>query len=232
MKKLFISIGVKFTLIELLVVIAIIAILAGMLLPALNKAREKAKQITCINQVKQIVGFSLLYSSDHQDYVLPIRLRHGTGGNGYAWNQLLNVYRNLPVQRMWNTVEAQQKGMQFFYCPSNTKQIYPKELQNIYSNYECNEAVMYDQVQTEPTSVRLHQVKNISRTILFADGNGVFFEYNHRTHIMKNNLTSRLIGFIHNGSTTAGFLDGSVGSHGSDLADYVAYNKTTLHLLE
>jgi prepilin-type N-terminal cleavage/methylation domain-containing protein len=80
--------GAGFTLIELLVVIAIIAILAGMLLPALAKAKESGKRIACVNNIRQLGLSATMYADDHEG-LLPPRVLGSLPG---AWPTTLQEY--------------------------------------------------------------------------------------------------------------------------------------------
>lgn len=103
-----------FTLIELLVVVAIIAVLVGILLPALSSARNSAKEVGCMSNLRECSKAMLFYTQDTDEF-LP-----GTNG---LWAMIAEDYLNLPISGLNNPAEwvniGKGKTLSVFYCPSD-----------------------------------------------------------------------------------------------------------------
>ncbi len=145
---------VGFTLIELLVVIAIIAILAAILFPVFARAREKARQTSCLNNLKQLgLGFAQ-YISDHDD-TIPL-WRNAMGGRPPT-NDDVYWYSE-------NTVYPYIRNWQVYACPSRPERWLGYGMNCDYLGYGSSSA-------KNQRGIKLAEVANPSETLLLVDLN-------------------------------------------------------------
>jgi len=145
-----------FTLIELLVVIAIIAILAAILFPVFAQAREKARQITCVSNMKEIgIGF-LMYSQDYDEYYMPCRV-NAPNGAAEEWTNIIQPYiKNGTKTSVYNSDGG------IFFCPS-----FPDSGQA--NNYKGRDDIFKDETVANNPPVALSFVDSPASKIGFIE---------------------------------------------------------------
>ena len=210
-KKFFPSPIKPFTLIELLVVIAIIAILAAILLPALQNARQRGISIRCANNLRECNNAILLYSNDHDGVWV---ITHGTSS---SWTWYANLANKKPayIGTLDRSTDSARQGV--VRCPSPNGQAI-NDMYDAYGLLTATDAGIWSDSIYISSPKMFHIKKMKPRNFLFSDsgGNASSGELRNHSHFRPTKKDSTGRGHFwmkHNNANNMVFIDGHVESN-------------------
>jgi prepilin-type N-terminal cleavage/methylation domain-containing protein/prepilin-type processing-associated H-X9-DG protein len=196
----------KFTLIELLVVIAIIAILAAMLLPSLQQAKETAVSINCVNTLRQLGLASQSYTDDYDGY-LADRTKYDTAYEGQPWAVKLFPYLGLHPKNQWALLPM--NGETTFSCPK----VPEGTSAGVNPSYHIN-GHLSNNVDTPTVPLKLSQFGQPWGKVFLGDAADKQSRFKH-SEFASSTLLNGNIGDRHHRKANFVFLDGHAKGYGT-----------------